>query len=94
MVSMWTRYDFSERIGVGLGVTHQSALFVIEDNQVEVPGYTRVDAAVFYDLSPNLQLALNIENLTDTDYFPDAHSNDNISTGEPINARFTVRGRF
>ena len=28
------------------------------------------------------------------DYFPDAHSNDNISTGAPLNARLTVRHEF
>jgi catecholate siderophore receptor len=38
--------------------------------------------------SPALQL--NVENLLDEDYFPDAHSNDNISTGRPLNARLTV----
>lgn len=94
MFATWTRYDVNDRLGLGLGLTHQSAFFVTEDNAVEVPGFTRLDAAVFYRLTQNLKIALNVENLTDTDYFPDAHSNDNISTGEPINARITLRGRF
>jgi len=94
MFSLWSRYDVTESLGVALGVTHQSDMFVVEDNAVEVPGYTRVDAGIFYSVNRHLELAVNIENLTNTDYFPDAHNNDNISTGEPINARFTIRGRF
>ena len=60
-----------------------------EDNSVEVPSYFRVDAAAFYRLSASMRLQLNVENLLDEDYFPDAHSNTNISTGRPLNARVT-----
>jgi len=59
-----------------------------------VPSFTRFDAAAYYDVSDDLRFQVNIENLFDTDYFPDAHANDNISTGKPLNARFTVTGQF
>lgn len=94
MFSLWNRYQATEKLGFGLGVTHQSEMFVLEDNTVELPSFTRVDAAIYYDVNDSLSLQVNLENLLDTDYFPDAHSNDNISTGEPLNARFTVHGRF
>jgi len=61
---------------------------------VLVPDFTRVDAAVFYDVSDDTRLQLNIENLLDEEYFPDAHSNDNITTGKPLNARVSIRHRF
>ena len=94
MFSLWNHYDLTDRFGVGLGVTHQSSMFVGVDNSVELPGYTRVDAAIFYDVSDAVRVQVNLENLLDESYFPDAHSNDNISTGEPLNARFTVSARF
>ncbi len=94
MFSLWNHYDVTDRFGVGLGVTHQSSMFVGVDNGVELPGYTRVDAAIFYDVSDAVRVQVNLENLLDESYFPDAHSNDNISTGEPLNARFTVSARF
>jgi len=94
MFSLWNRYQVTGKLGVGLGLTHQSAMFVREDNAVEVPSYTRVDAALYYDWSETLRFQANVENLFDTDYFPDAHSNDNISTGAPINVRFSVSTRF
>ncbi len=94
MLSVWNRYQVNERLALALGATYQDSFFVLEDNSVEVPDYLRIDAAVYYDLSDTTRLQLNVENLLDEDYFPDAHSNSNISTGEPTNARLTVRHRF
>lgn len=94
MASLWNRFDVTDRLDLALGATYQDSFFVREDNAVEVPGYTRVDAAAYYDLTDATRVQLNIENLFNTDYFPDAHSNDNISTGAGTNARFTVRHRF
>ncbi|MEL0251842.1 MAG: TonB-dependent receptor, partial [Novosphingobium sp.] len=92
--SAWTRYDVSDKLGLGVGVTHQSKSFTTISNAVTLPAFTRVDAAVFYDLSDRFSIQLNVENLTDTDYFPSAHTDNNITTGEPINARVTVRAKF
>ncbi len=94
MFSMWNNFQVTPKLGLGLGLTHQGSFFAQEDNSVEVPGYTRVDAALYYDVVDNVRIQVNLENLLDTDYFPDAHSNDNISTGEPLNARFTISARF
>ena len=90
MFSLWNNYQFSDQFGIGIGATYQDSFFVREDNSVEVPSYTRVDAAVYYTLSDAMRLQLNIENLLDENYYPDAHSNDNISTGEPLNARLSL----
>ena len=90
MFSIWNDVQISERLRVALGATYQDSFFVQEDNSVEVPSYTRVDAAAYYQLNDRTRLQLNLENLLDEEYFPDAHSNDNISTGRPLNARFTV----
>lgn len=94
MFSIWNKFQVTERLGVGFGATYQDSFFVREDNAVEIPSYVRLDAAVYYDLSKRIRMQVNLENLLNEDYFPDAHSNDNISTGEPINARFTISGKF
>ena len=94
MFSFWSNYQLTDRFDIALGATYQDSFFVREDNSVEVPSYTRVDAAAFYAISDSLRVQLNIENLLDEDYFPDAHSNDNISTGEPLNARLSVTFDF
>ncbi|WP_367947344.1 TonB-dependent receptor [Sphingopyxis sp. BSNA05] len=94
MVSLWTKYDFTDQFAAGLGVTHQSCQFATNDNTVRIPAFTRVDAALYYDVSEQVQLQLNVENLFDETYYPSVHNNDNISTGEPLNARLTVKFGF
>ncbi len=94
MFSIWNNVRINDKLSFGLGATYQDSFFVREDNSVEVPDFTRVDAAVFYDVSEDLRLQLNIENLLDEEYFPDAHSNNNISTGKPLNARLSATYRF
>jgi len=90
MFSLWSRYDLTDRLGLALGGTYQDSFFVREDNATEVPDYTRIDAAAYYQASDDLRFQLNIENLFNEEYFPDAHSNNNISTGRPLNARLSV----
>lgn len=95
--SLWNRYDFTNRFAAGVGIIHQSSQFAaIRTNATttKLPSFTRVDAALFYDLSEAVQLQVNVENLFDTAYYSDAHNNNNISTGAPINGRFTIRAKF
>jgi catecholate siderophore receptor len=78
-------------------VIHQSSQFAAirtAPTVTRLPGYTRVDAALFFNASEKVQLQLNIENLLDETYFSDAHNNNNITPGAPINARFTARVKF
>lgn len=93
-VTAWTRYDLTHSFGVGLGLVHQSSQFTTISNAVTLPGFTRLDAAVYYDVSEKLALQLNVENLTDADYFPTAHTDNNISTGRPLSAKLTARIKF
>ena len=96
-VALWNRYDFSDRVGAGLGVVHQSSQFAAirtSATTTRLPAFTRVDAALFFKANEQLQFQVNVENLLNKDYFSDAHNNNNISTGAPFNARFTARVKF
>ncbi len=95
--SLWNRYDVNRRFGFGLGVIHQAGQYAAIRTSAattRLPAFTRVDAAAFYQISDDVELQLNVENLFDTTYFPDAHNNNNISTGAPLNARLTLSARF
>jgi catecholate siderophore receptor len=97
--ALWNRYDFNRTAGVGLGVVHQSSQWAALHNPgvstaTRLPGFTRVDAALFIRASDRVELQVNVENLLDEDYFADAHNNNNISVGAPINARFTASVKF
>ena len=95
--SLWNRYDLYPNFAVGLGIIHQSSQFAAirtTANTTKLPAFTRIDAALFYDVSDTVQLQMNVENLFDANYYSDAHNNNNISTGAPINGRFTIRAQF
>ena len=93
-LSLWNRYDFTDRIGAGLGLSHQSSQFASISNVTRLPAYTRIDAALFFKLTDKITAQLNVENVGNVTYFPNAHNDNNISTGAPRNARLTVTTKF
>ena len=93
-ITAWARYDVTERIGFGAGLTHLSEQFASMSNDVVLPSYTRVDAAVFFEATDALSLQLNVENLFDEEYYPSAHGDNNIQPGAPLNASLGARLRF
>jgi catecholate siderophore receptor len=94
MFSIWNQFAVFERLDIGLGLTHQSESFINNSNTAVLPSYTRVDAAVSYELSPVTRIQLNIENATDELYFPNAHSTHQASVGAPINVRLSINTTF
>jgi catecholate siderophore receptor len=100
MFSLWGNYQVTDRFGLGAGVTYQDESFAtdrdIGDNSPHptLPSYTRFDAAAFYDVTETVRLQVNVENLTDTLYFPNSHSTHQATVGRPLNARFTVSSVF
>ncbi len=94
VASLWNRYDVSSAWGFGLGVIHQTDMFAAADNLVSLPGFTRVDAAVFYRPGEHLRLQLNVENLLDERYYPYAHNDNNITPGSPLAVRAGVTANF
>ncbi len=94
MFSVWSAYQLTQKLGLGVGVTHQGESFINNGNTAVLPSFTRLDAAAFYDLSDKLRIQVNVENLTDELYFPSAHSTHQATVGAPLNARFTILGHF
>lgn len=92
--SLWNMVRFAPRIGVGLGVTHQTESFASISNAVVLPEFTRVDAALYVTLTDQVEAQLNIENLLDGEYWASAHNDNNITPGSPTAARLTLRARF
>ncbi|WP_198083565.1 TonB-dependent siderophore receptor [Variovorax sp. E3] len=102
-LALWNRYDFSPMWGAGLGVIRQSKMFASSQQivttgspfpNVTLPGYTRVDAAVFFTLNKNMQMQLNVENLFNKRYFLNANSNTNITPGSPRAFRVSLNAKF
>jgi len=92
--SIWSNYQVTDRFGLGLGATHQGEALTGNGSDTFLPAFTRFDAAAYYDVNDDVRVQVNIENLTDELYFPTSHSTHQATVGAPLNARFTVSGRF
>ena len=94
MFSAWNNFRVTDRFGLGFGLVYQDESFINNSNSAILPSYTRYDAAAYYDVSDMFSIQLNVENLTDKLYFPNAHSTHQATVGEPLNARLTANWRF
>jgi len=88
--SLWTKYGLARRWAAALGVIHRGDLFASTDNKVIVPEFTRVDGAVYFDVTDRVRAQVNVENLFDAGYFASAHNNNNITPGAPRSVRFAL----
>jgi len=93
-LSLWNNVKLNPRLGAGLGIIYRSAMFATIDDTVTLPGATRVDAAVYYSLTSELRLQVNVENLFDKKYWANADSNTNISPGSPRAVRVGLIARL
>ncbi len=93
-LSLWNRYDVSSAFGVGLGVIARSKAFASVGNQVTLPGYARVDGALYYKLAGGMQAQINVENILNKHYFSSAHNDNNIAPGAPRTIKATVGYKF
>src|SRR4249919_101205 len=89
-VSLWHSYEVTDALGLGLGLIARSRLFTTINNQVKLPGYTRVDGAAFYKIANEVEAQFNVENIFGADYFPTANADNNIAPGAPRTVRGTI----
>ncbi|MGE7964294.1 TonB-dependent siderophore receptor [Pseudomonas sp. NPDC089918] len=95
MLRVWGNYQFSgdwNRVSTGLGFTAQTHTLGY-DHSVNVPGYTVWNARVGYQLTSEIELAMNANNLFDKTYFTAAYNqiNGNNNYGDPRNVMFSVK---
>lgn len=90
-LSLWQRVDVNPTLGVGLGIQRQSAMYAANDNAVALPGFTRVDLAVYARLDATWSVQANLDNLFDARYIVAANTNDNLMPGTPRMLRMVLR---
>ena len=89
-MSLWNRVRATDQLGLGLGIVSQSDMYAAIDNAVTLPGFTRLDGALFYDLGRTVRVQANVENMLNTRYYPTSHGNNNIMPGAPRTLRLTL----
>jgi catecholate siderophore receptor len=92
--AFWNKYQFTPVWSAALGVIHFSDSFASSDDSVRLPGFWRVDAAVYARINEMWKVQLNVENLFDTGYWATADGNNNISPGQGRTVRLSATANF
>ncbi len=91
--NLWTTFSMRNGVTLGGGIFHMGDWFTSNDNLVRLEGYTRVDAMAAYRLG-RYEVALNLKNLLDDDYYESSNGNTQIMPAAGINGLVSVRYRW
>ena len=72
--SLWTTYNLTPRLTIGGGAFYVDDVFGSVANTTMVDSYVRYDAMAAYKLTKNVDLQLNVQNLTNEVYYDKAFS--------------------
>jgi iron complex outermembrane recepter protein len=97
--NLWTRYNFKgsalKNLGIGLGVQHSGDKVPWFTRAFKVPGYTLLDAALYYNPGKSsVQLALNVNNVLNETYWIGAQNYLRLFPGAPRNFILTATYKF
>jgi iron complex outermembrane recepter protein len=95
--NIWTTYEIQKGnlkgLGFGLGLSYVGDRPGALENNYELPGYFRTDAAFFYKRD-QLRVGLNFKNLFDIEYFENGSSATRVNYGQPLTVQGTVSWNF
>jgi catecholate siderophore receptor len=92
--SWWNKYQFTPVWAAAVGVIYLSDSFASSDDSVRLPGFVRMDAALYARINETWRAQLNVENILDKGYWATADGNNNISPGQPRTVRLTAIANF
>ena len=83
--------DVNNALGFGLGLQRHAGMVASSDNLVSLPGFTRVDVALFARIDATWSVQANLENLLDERHIVSANGNNNLQPGTPRLLRVVLR---
>jgi catecholate siderophore receptor len=92
--TLWNKYQFNEMWAAGVGIIHQTSSYTSSDDTVKMPGWTRIDAAIYGRINKNFRWQVNAENIFNTRYYSTADGNNNITPGSPFAVRGTLIANY
>lgn len=84
--TLWTTYQVMPQLTLGAGAVAMDKVYGNATNTKFVPGYVRYDAMARYQVNSNVDLQLNVSNLSDTRYFTKAYSSHYATEAEGLSA--------
>ncbi|NUG08561.1 TonB-dependent siderophore receptor, partial [Acinetobacter bereziniae] len=88
--TLWTTYQVLPQLTVGAGALAMDKVYGDAANTKFVPGYVRYDAMARYNINKNVDLQLNLNNLSDKRYFTKAYASHYATEAEGRNAVLSI----
>ncbi|ENW83746.1 hypothetical protein F909_00412 [Acinetobacter sp. ANC 3929] len=92
--TLWTTYKVLPQLTLGAGAVAMDKVYGDAANTKWVPGYVRYDAMARYNVDKNVDLQLNINNLSDKRYFTKAYASHYASEAEGRSAVLSVNFKY
>lgn len=92
--TLWTTYKVLPQVTIGAGAVAMDKVYGNATNTKWVPGYVRYDAMAKYDVNKNVNLQLNVNNLSDTRYFTKAYASHYATEAEGRSAVLSVNFKY
>lgn len=92
--TLWTTYQVIPQLTLGAGAVAMDKVYGNAANTKFVPGYVRYDAMARYNVNKNVDLQLNVNNLTDKRYFTKAYSNHYATEAEGRSAVLSLNFKY
>lgn len=92
--TLWTTYKVLPQVTVGAGAFYADKVYGDAANTKWVPSYVRYDAMARYDVNKNINLQLNLNNLSDKRYFTKAYASHYATEAEGRSAVLSVNFKY
>ena len=92
--TLWTTYDLTPAFTLGAGAVAMDKVYGDAANTKYVPGYVRYDAMARYNINKNVDLQVNVNNLSDVRYFNKAYGSHYATEAEGRNAVLAVNFKY
>ncbi|WP_026471187.1 TonB-dependent receptor [Alkanindiges illinoisensis] len=92
--SLWTTYKILPQLTLGAGVFGMDKVYGNTANTKYVPGYARYDAMAQYIVNKNVNLQLNVNNLSDKRYFTKAYASHYATEADGRNAILSLNFKY
>ena len=92
--TLWTTYQVLPQLQLGAGATAMDKVYGDLANTKYVPGYVRYDAMARYNVNKNVDLQLNVNNLSDERYFTKAYASHYATEAEGRSAVLSLNFKY
>ncbi|MEG2359658.1 TonB-dependent receptor [Acinetobacter sp.] len=92
--TLWTTYQVLPQLQLGAGAAAMDKVYGNAANTKYVPGYVRYDAMARYNVNKNVDLQLNVNNLSDERYFTKAYASHYATEAEGRSAVLSVNFKY